>query len=156
MTTMVIKIWWRNQCVTIPKIWMNTKPKLFSYTKFFRYRIRYLFQNNNKFDSESNTFFETKFCQYWIRNHLEKGKVLKPRSFETAKFWNREVSKPKRHTLQLMNIEHVPQMWSFTIEYGYLRVLCLNVCESHIRAFFTSNPPACQNGGRAGGYQSWQ
>ena len=32
------------QCVTIPKIWTKPNPKLFSHTKFFRYRIRYFFQ----------------------------------------------------------------------------------------------------------------
>ena len=45
---------WRNdnavdsggdQCVTKPKIWTKSNPKLFSDTNFFRYRIRYFFRN---------------------------------------------------------------------------------------------------------------
>ena len=77
-----------DQCVTIPKIWTKPNPKLFSDTKFFRYRIRYFFRYQiftipnpilftipNFFDTESET---TK---------------------KMEKFRNREVLKPKRHTL---------------------------------------------------------
>ena len=35
------------------------------------------------YDTESDTFFDTKFFRYRIRNHQTNGKVLKPRSFET-------------------------------------------------------------------------
>ena len=79
------------QCVTIPKIW--TKPNL---KLFFRYRIRYFFRYQifsipnpilfpilNFYNTESDTFHDTKFFRYRIRNHPKNGKVLKPRSFET-------------------------------------------------------------------------
>ena len=34
--------------------------------------------------SESNTFFDTKFFRYRIRNYQKYGKVVKPRTFETG------------------------------------------------------------------------
>ena len=55
---------------------------------FFRYQIfpipnPILFPIPNIFDTESDTFFVTKFFRYRIRNHQKNGKVSKPRSFET-------------------------------------------------------------------------
>ena len=59
---------YQQQCVTIPKIWTKPNPKLFSDTKFIRYRIRYFFRYQiftipnpilftipNFFDTESET-----------------------------------------------------------------------------------------------------
>ena len=45
------------QCVTIPKIWTKPNPKLFSDTKFFRYRIRYFFRYQIFSDTDTDTFF---------------------------------------------------------------------------------------------------
>ena len=53
----------------IPKIWTKPNPKLFAIPNFF--------------DTESDTYFDTKFFRYRKRNHLKNGKVSKPRSFET-------------------------------------------------------------------------
>ena len=55
---------------------------------FFRYQILpipnpILFPIPNIFNTESDTFFDTKIFRYRIRNHLKNGKVSKPRSFET-------------------------------------------------------------------------
>ena len=61
---------WRNdnavdsggdQCVTKPKIWTKSNPKLFSDTNFFRYRIRYFFRYQFFSETDTDTFFETKF-----------------------------------------------------------------------------------------------
>ena len=49
------------QCVTIPKIWTKPNPNLFSDTKYFRYRFRYFFRYQILSDTESDTFFYTKF-----------------------------------------------------------------------------------------------
>ena len=63
------------------------------YTKYFRYRIRYFF--GYQICSILNLiFFATKFFRYWIRYHPKNRKSL-----ETETFWNREVLKPKCHTL---------------------------------------------------------
>ena len=55
---------------------------------FFRYQIfpipnPIIFPIPNFYDTESDTFFDTKFFQYRIRNHQKNRKVSKPRSFET-------------------------------------------------------------------------
>ena len=53
------------------------------YPKFKRNRIRNFFPIPNFSDTESETFSDTKFFRYRIRNHLKNGKVSKPRSFRT-------------------------------------------------------------------------
>ena len=59
------------QCVTKPKIWTKPNPKLFSDTKFFRYRIRYFFRYRFFSDTDTDTFFDTKILrnryQYFFR-----------------------------------------------------------------------------------------
>ena len=73
---------WRNdnavdsggdQCVTKPKIWTKSNPKLFSDTNFCQYQIRY--------------FFRCKI--FWNRYRYPPKKW---KSFETEKFWNRNVT----------------------------------------------------------------
>ena len=101
---------------------------------FLRYQIfpipnPKLFSIHNFFDTEPDTFFDTKFCDTESEILLKNGKVSKPRSFENKFFRyriryffryqifmilnpilfsipnpkpsekNKKVSKPKRHTL---------------------------------------------------------
>ena len=99
----VLWIWY--QCVMKPKIWAKPNPKLFSDTNFFQYRIRYffLYQFFSKqilillsipkiFETETDTFFDTKkfrnWYQYFLRDQIffetdtdtikKHGKVSKP------------------------------------------------------------------------------
>merc|ERR1712192_139140 len=69
---------------------------------FFRYQIfpipnPILFPIPNIFNTESDTFFDTKFFRYRIRNYPKNGK-----SFETEKFQNRNIT---QNTQNLKEIE---------------------------------------------------
>ena len=105
-----------HQCVTIPKIWTKPNPNLFfRYQIFlipnlilflipnnFWYRIQYFFSIPNFSNTESDTFFDTKFFRYRIRYFFRYQIFSIPNpipSQKLEKFRNREVSKPKRHTL---------------------------------------------------------
>ena len=66
----------------IPKIWTKPNPKLLPIQKI-SYWFQYFFPKPNFYDTESDTFFDTKFVWYRIRNHPKITKVSKPRSFET-------------------------------------------------------------------------
>ena len=82
------------QCVTKPKIWTKPNPKLFSDTKFFRYRIRYFFRYQFFFDTDTDTFFDTKFFWNWYRYFFRYQQISKPLpilSQQLEKFRNREV-----------------------------------------------------------------
>ena len=69
-------------------VWRYPKSERNRIRNFFRYQIfpipnPILFSIPNFYDTESDTFFDTKFFRYRIRNHQKNGKVSKPRSFET-------------------------------------------------------------------------
>ena len=81
----------RNQIFSIPNSKPSKKWKSFENEKFQNRKVTQKTQNLNETESES--FFFTKFVRYRIQNHPKNGKVLKPRTSR------REVSKPKRHTL---------------------------------------------------------
>ena len=92
------------QCVTKPKIWTKPNPKLFSDTKFFRYRIRYFFRYQffsipipilfsipKFFETNTDTFFDTQIFRnryrYFFRYQFFSKPIpilfLKPKIFET-------------------------------------------------------------------------
>ena len=77
---------YQHQYVTIPRIWTKPNPKLFFDTKFFRYQSDTFFIPN-LFDTESDTFSDNKIFL------MPKPKLSqKWKSFETKKFWKRNVT----------------------------------------------------------------
>ena len=77
----------------IPKIWTKPYPCIISVSfgtvlhskswEFYFLRLSVCDDTQNLNETESETFFDTKFFRYRIRNHQKNGKVSKPRSFET-------------------------------------------------------------------------
>ena len=88
ITIVIITIITLIQSVTVPKIFNDTDtdtffryqifpipvPRLFSGTKFFRYRFRYFFPVPNFSDTGSETFSDTNFFRYRFRYHQKNEK----------------------------------------------------------------------------------
>ena len=123
------------QCVTIPKIWTKPNPKLFSDTKFFRYRIRYFFQYRSF--SDTDTFFDTKIFRtryrYFFRYQIFSKPIpilfKIPTNFETDTDTIAtigKVAKPRSLEIEMSHSDNNKSLWFHDLAL-FLR-LFFNVC----------------------------
>ena len=68
-------------------VWRYQKSKRNRIWNFFRYWIQYFFQYQIFSDTESDTYFETKFFQYQIRHHLKNWNCLETDTNADTKFY---------------------------------------------------------------------